>query len=228
MEEMKAACRREFDSSVAWREDGRLAGHHRLLVVAVEACSDEAQQRMSVKKASIAGLGIDVQMDHGEVVAHNIVTRTMVSIGSVHFIRLELEESSGQLIHEQVCSETWPMPPTILGAANAEAILAGRQRFASCPSTAGRDIESHAVSSWRQLAKADLILSAHTRDDGSNVKAGDELEALSQQFFVPEQVRTPVAVVLCTRATGVRSTSYIACMRIYSVKSKPSEICTRR
>ena len=47
MEEMKAACRREFDSAVAWREEGRLAGHHRLFVVAVEACSDEAQQRMS-------------------------------------------------------------------------------------------------------------------------------------------------------------------------------------
>ena len=98
-----------------------------------------------MNKASIAGSGVDVQMDHGEVVAHNVVTSTMVSVGSVHLIRLELEASSGQPLHEQVRSETWPMPPTILGAANAEAALAGRQRFAICPSTAGRDIESHAV-----------------------------------------------------------------------------------
>ena len=115
-----------------------------------------------MNKASIAGLVVDVQMDHVEVVAHNAVTSTMVSIGSVHFISLELEESSGQPLHEQVRSQTWPMPPTILGAANAEAVLAGRQRFAICPSTAGRDIESHAVFSWRQLAKVDLILSVHT------------------------------------------------------------------
>ena len=180
---------------------------------------------LAVNKASIAGLGVDVQMDHGEVVAHNVVASTMVSIGSVDFIRLDLEEFSGRPLHEQVRSETWPMPPTILGAANAEAVLAGQRRFPIWPSTAGRDIESHAVFSWRQLAKADLILSAYTRDDGSNVKAGDELEALSQQLF-PEQVRTPVAVILCTIATGVRSTSYIAFMRIYSVESQPSEICT--
>ena len=107
-----------------------------------------------MNKASIAGLGVDVQMDHGEVVAHNVVTSTMVSIGSVHFIRLELEESSGQPLHEQVRTETWPMPPTILGAANAEAVLAGQRCFFICPSTAGRDIESHVVFSWRQLAKA--------------------------------------------------------------------------